>query len=160
MTTRQTYFAKGAEVKNNWYVIDAEDVVLGRLASQVALMLRGKNKKTYNPHLSDGDIIVIVNAEKVKMTGRKKERKVYYRHTGYAGGIKQTTPAKILEGKNPANVIRLAVERMLPKEGALCRKQYKNLYVYAGAHHPHEAQQPQPFDIAGMNSKNKRPQQA
>ncbi|MBL0317903.1 MAG: 50S ribosomal protein L13 [Alphaproteobacteria bacterium] len=158
--TKQTYFAKGSEVKNNWYVVDAEDVVLGRLASQVAIILRGKHKPSYTPNLHGGDNVVIINAGKVKLTGRKAERKVYYRHTGFAGGIKQTTPEKILAGKAPGRVIRLAILRMLPKEGVMRRKQYKSLYVYPGSEHPHEAQQPQVLNLAAKNTKNKRPQQA
>lgn len=154
---KKTYFAKAADVENNWYVVDATDVVLGRLASQVAIRLRGKHKATYTPHMHDGDNIIVINADKVKLTGKKVENKKYYRHTGYPGGIKETTPEKILEGKTPEKIVKLAVLRMLPKEGALRRQQFKSLYVYAGEQHPHEGQKPQTLDIAGKNPKNKRP---
>lgn len=151
----KTYSAKPAEVEHKWWLIDAEDLVLGRLAVVVADTLRGKNKPIYTPHIDCGDHVVVVNAEKVALTGNKRRDKTYYRHTGYPGGIKSTTAGKILDGAHPERVIEKAVERMIPK-GPLGRAQFKKLRVYAGAEHPHEAQQPAPLDLAAMNSKNKR----
>ena len=151
----KTYSAKPAEVERKWWLIDAEDLVLGRLAVVVADTLRGKNKPIYTPHIDCGDHVVVVNAEKVALTGNKRRDKTYYRHTGYPGGIKSTTAGKILDGAHPERVIEKAVERMIPK-GPLGRAQFKKLRVYAGAAHPHEAQQPAPLDLAAMNSKNKR----
>ena len=150
-----TYNAKPSEVTQSWYVVDAEGVVLGRLASIVAMVLRGKHKPTFTPHIDTGHHVVIVNAEKVRLTGRKREQKVFYWHTGHPGGIKGKTAAKILDGKYPERLIEKAVERMLPK-GPLGRFQLGKLRVYAGAAHPHEAQSPQTLDVAGMNPKNKR----
>ncbi len=151
----KTYSAKPAEVEHKWWLIDAEDLVLGRLAVIVADTLRGKNKPIYTPHIDCGDHVVVVNAEKVALTGNKRRDKTYYRHTGYPGGIKSTTAGKILDGAHPERVIEKAVERMIPK-GPLGRAQFKKLRVYAGSEHPHEAQQPAPLDLAAMNSKNKR----
>ena len=151
----KTYSAKPAEVEHKWWLIDAEDLVLGRLAVVVADTLRGKNKPIYTPHIDCGDHVVVVNAEKVALTGNKRRDKTYYRHTGYPGGIKSTTAGKILDGAHPERVIEKAVERMIPK-GPLGRAQFKKLRVYAGSEHPHEAQQPAPMDLAAMNSKNKR----
>ena len=151
----KTYSAKPAEVEHKWWLIDAEDLVLGRLAVVVADTLRGKNKPIYTPHIDCGDHVVVVNAEKVALTGNKRRDKTYYRHTGYPGGIKSTTAGKILDGAHPERVVEKAVERMIPK-GPLGRAQFKKLRVYAGAAHPHEAQQPVPLDLAAMNSKNKR----
>ena len=136
-------------------MIDAEGVVLGRLASLIALRLRGKHKPSYTPHIDDGDNVVVVNAEKVRLTGNKANADIFYWHTGYPGGIKGRSKGEILAGKHPERVIEKAVERMLP-EGPLARKQLKNLKVYAGTGHPHEAQSPKVVDIAGMNKKNKR----
>lgn len=154
--TMKSYSAKPSEVVQNWWVIDAEDVILGRLSSAVANILRGKHKPTYTPHIDCGDHVVIVNADKVKLTGKKRTDKVYYWHTGYAGGIKERTADKILDGKFPARVVEKAVLRMMPKESPLARKQYGHLHVYAGADHPHEAQQPKVLDFAARNPKNKR----
>lgn len=151
----KTYSAKPAEVEHKWWLIDAENLVLGRLAVVVADTLRGKNKPIYTPHIDCGDHVVVVNAEKVALTGNKRRDKTYYRHTGYPGGIKSTTAGKILDGAHPERVIEKAVERMIPK-GPLGRAQFKKLRVYAGSEHPHEAQQPAPLDLAAMNSKNKR----
>ena len=151
----KTYNAKPSEVTQSWYVVDAEGVVLGRLASIVAMVLRGKHKPTFTPHIDTGHHVVIVNAEKVRLTGRKREQKVFYWHTGHPGGIKGKTAAKILDGKYPERLIEKAVERMLPK-GPLGRFQLGKLRVYAGTSHPHEAQSPQTLDVAGMNPKNKR----
>ncbi len=150
-----TFSQKPAEVVKQWVLIDAENLVLGRLASIVANRLRGKHKATFTPHVDDGDNVIIINAGKVHLTGNKYNNKVYYWHTGYAGGIKERTARAILEGRFPERVVQKAVQRMIP-EGPLGRRQLKNLRVYAGAEHPHEAQQPQILDVASMNSKNKR----
>jgi large subunit ribosomal protein L13 len=151
----KTYSAKPAEIEKKWFLIDADGLVLGRLASQVAMILRGKHKTSYTPHMDCGDNVVIVNAEKVRLTGNKRTAKTYYWHTGHPGGIKGRTADKILEGKHPERVILKAVERMVPR-GPLGRQQMSNLRVYAGPEHKHEAQQPEPLDIAAMNPKNKR----
>jgi large subunit ribosomal protein L13 len=151
----KTYSAKPAEVDKKWVVIDANGLVVGRLASLVALRLRGKHKPTYTPHVDCGDNVIIVNAAKVVLTGRKVERKVYHHHTGFIGGIKERTAKSILEGRFPERIVEKAVERMLPR-GPLGRKQLGNLRVYAGAEHPHAAQNPVPVDIAAMNRKNTR----
>jgi len=151
----KTYSAKPAEVEKKWVLIDADGLVLGRLASQVAKILRGKHKPIFTPHIDCGDNVVIVNAEKVRLTGNKASAKTYYWHTGYPGGIKNRRADQILEGAHPERVILKAVERMIPR-GPLGRQQMKNLRVYAGAEHPHEAQQPEALDVAAMNPKNKR----
>ena len=151
----KTYSAKASEIEKKWILIDADGVVLGRLASQVAKILRGKHKTTYTPHLDCGDNVIIVNAEKVRLTGRKRQDKVYYRHTGYPGGIKERVAGEVLEGSHPERVIVKAVERMIPRS-PLGRQQMSNLRVYGGPKHPHEAQQPETLDIAAMNPKNKR----
>jgi large subunit ribosomal protein L13 len=151
----KTYSAKPAEVEKKWVMIDAAGLVVGRLASIVALRLRGKHKPTYTPHVDDGDNVVIVNAEKIVLTGRKREKKVYHHHTGYIGGVKERTAKSILEGKFPQRIVEKAVERMLPR-GPLGRVQLGNLRVYAGPDHPHAAQNPEKLDIAAMNRKNMR----
>jgi len=151
----RTYSAKPGEVERKWWLIDADGVVLGRLASIAATMLRGKHKPQYTPHIDCGDHIVIINAEKVQLTGRKRADKRYYWHTGYPGGIKNRTAAAILEGKHPERVIAKAVQRMVPK-GPLGRDQLSKLKIYAGPEHPHQAQTPEVLDIAAMNPKNKR----
>lgn len=151
----KTYSAKASEIEKKWFVIDADGVVLGRLATQVATILRGKHKTTYTPHMDCGDNVIVINAEKVALTGRKLSDKKYYWHTGYPGGIKERTAGQILEGKHPDRVITKAVERMITRN-RLGRAQLKNLRVYAGAEHPHEAQQPEVLDIAARNPKNKR----
>ena len=151
----KTYSAKPSEIEKKWVLIDASGLVVGRLATQIARILRGKHKPTYTPHMDCGDNIIVINAEKVVLTGKKMSDKVYYRHTGFPGGIKETTPAKIIEGKFPGRVIEKAVERMLP-EGPLARQQMRNLKIYAGAEHPHGAQQPAALDVGALNSKNKR----
>jgi large subunit ribosomal protein L13 len=150
----KTYSAKPA-VDKKWVVIDANGLVVGRLASLVALRLRGKHKPTYTPHVDCGDNVIIVNAAKVVLTGRKVERKVYHHHTGFIGGIKERTAKSILEGRFPERIVEKAVERMLPR-GPLGRKQLGNLRVYPGAEHPHAAQNPESVDIAAMNRKNTR----
>ena len=149
----KTYNAP-ANVEHNWVVIDATDVVVGRLASYVAKRLRGKHRADFTPHIDTGDHVVIINADKVKFTGRKMTDKTYYRHTGYPGGIKSTTPEKILNGRFPERAIELAVKRMMPKESPLARKQFSKLHVYGGAEHPHEAQKPDAVDFQAMNRKN------
>ena len=151
----KTYSAKPSETGKKWVLIDAEDIVLGRLASVVAIRLRGKHKPLFTPHIDCGDNIVIVNAAKVKLTGRKREQDIFYWHTGYPGGIKGRTKGQILDGKHPERVIEKAVERMLPR-GPLGRKIMGNLRVYPGTEHPHAAQNPETLDVAIMNSKNKR----
>jgi len=151
----KTYSARAADIEKKWIVVDAEGVVLGRLAAEVAKILRGKHKPSYTPHMDCGDNVVIVNAEKVKLTGRKLSDKKFYWHTGYPGGIKERTAGQILEGKHPERVILKAVERMIPR-GPLGRQQMKNLRVYPGTEHPHAAQQPAALDLAARNPKNKR----
>ena len=151
----KTYSAKAAEVEKKWVVIDADGLVVGRLAALVATRLRGKHKATYTPHIDCGDNVIVVNAEKVVLTGRKREQKTYHWHTGYPGGIKERTARQILEGRFPERVIEKAVERMLPR-GPLARRQLKNLRVYPGPSHPHEAQQPETLDVAALNAKNSR----
>ena len=151
----KTFSATPADIEKKWFLVDAQDLVLGRLASVVANRLRGKHKPRYTPHMDCGDNIVVVNAEKVQLTGRKRENKLYHHHTGYPGGLKTRTAARILEGKRPETVVVKAVQRMIPK-GPLGRRQMANLKVYAGPDHPHEAQQPEPLDIAAMNPKNRR----
>ena len=150
-----TYSAKAADIQKDWILIDAEGLVLGRLASVIALRLRGKHKPTYTQHMDDGDNVIVINAEKVRLTGNKAKADIFYWHTGYPGGIKGKSKGEILEGKFPERVVEKAVERMLP-EGPLARKQLKNLKVYAGPAHPHEAQSPKTVDVAAMNPKNKR----
>lgn len=151
----KTYSAKPSDVEKKWYVIDAEGVVLGRLASVVATRLRGKHKPLYTPHIDCGDNIIIVNAEKVKLTGRKTEDKTYYWHTGYPGGIRSRTAGSILSGKHPERVVAKAIERMISRN-RLGRQQMRKLHVYAGVEHPHQAQNPEILDVAAMNPKNKR----
>ncbi|MDJ0609333.1 MAG: 50S ribosomal protein L13 [Kiloniellales bacterium] len=151
----KTYTAKPSDIEKKWILIDAEDVVLGRLASQVANILRGKHKTSFTPHMDCGDNVIVVNAGKVKLTGKKAADKVYYWHTGYPGGIKQRTAGQILGGRFPERVVIKAVERMVPR-GPLGRRQMKNLRVYAGPEHNHEAQQPVTLDLGAKNPKNKR----
>lgn len=150
-----TYSIKPAEVEKKWLLIDAEDVVLGRLASIIAMRLRGKDKPSFTPHVDCGDNIIVVNAEKVKLTGKKRDDDKFYWHTGHPGGIKERSKGQILDGAHPERVVLKAVERMLPKN-KLARKQLSNLRVYAGTEHPHEAQSPEVLDVASMNPKNKR----
>lgn len=154
--TTQTASAKPSEVKKNWWVIDAEGVVVGRLATTVAMMLRGKHKSIFTPHIDTGDYVVIINAKKAKLTGKKRENKKYFWHTGHPGGIKERTADFILNSRFPQRVIESAVERMLPKDSPLARAQFKKLHVYGGAEHPHQAQNPQVLDFASLNPKNKR----
>ncbi len=149
----KTYSAKASEIEKKWVVIDASGLVVGRLASVIAMRLRGKHKPTYTPHLDCGDNVIVINAAKVLLTGKKLKDKVYYRHTGYIGGIKERTAGAIMAGKHPERIIEKAVERMIPR-GPLGRRQMANLRVYAGAEHPHAAQAPETLDVAKMNPKN------
>lgn len=151
----KTYSAKPADIDKSWILIDAEGIVLGRLASLIASRLRGKHKATFTPHMDMGDNVIVINADKVQMTGNKRADKNYYWHTGHPGGIKSRTAGQILEGRFPERVLTKAVQRMLPG-GPLSRKQMTNLRVYAGAEHPHEAQNPVVIDVASMNKKNTR----
>jgi len=151
----KTYSAKTADVAKKWVMIDADGLVVGRLASLVALRLRGKHKPTFTPHVDCGDNVIVINAAKVVLTGRKAEHKVYFKHTGYIGGIKERSAKAILAGRFPERIVEKAVERMLP-HGPLGRRQLGNLRVYPHAEHPHAAQQPELLDVAAMNRKNKR----
>jgi len=151
----KTYSAKAAEVEKKWVMIDADGLVVGRLASIVAMRLRGKHKATFSPHVDCGDNVIVINAAKIVLTGRKVDRKIYYKHTGYIGGIKERTAKSILTGRFPERIVEKAVERMLPR-GPLGRRQLGNLRVYPSDEHPHAAQQPQPLDVGAMNRKNKR----
>ncbi|MGB0498945.1 MAG: 50S ribosomal protein L13 [Rubricella sp.] len=151
----KTYSAKPADIEKKWVVVDAEGVVLGRLASIIAMRLRGKHKATFTPHMDMGDNVIVINADKVQMTGNKRADKTYYWHTGHPGGIKSRTAGQLLEGKFPERVVFKAVQRMMPG-GPLTRKQLANLRVYAGTEHPHEAQQPEVLDVKSKNPKNTR----
>ncbi len=150
----KTFTAKPGDIDKKWILIDAEGVVLGRLASIVAMRLRGKHKPSFTPHMDMGDNVIIVNADKIQMTGKKREENFYW-HTGHPGGIKSRTKQQILDGAHPERVVTMAVKRMLPG-GVLSRKQMTNLRVYAGAEHPHEAQSPEVLDVKAMNPKNTR----
>jgi len=151
----KTFSAKPAEVEKKWVMIDADGLVVGRLAAIVALRLRGKHKASFTPHVDCGDNVIVINAAKAVLTGRKVEQKVYHRHTGFIGGIKEQTAKAILAGRFPERIVEKAVERMLPR-GPLGRVQLGNLRVYPHAEHPHAAQQPERLDVAAMNRKNKR----
>lgn len=151
----KTYSAKPSDIEKKWILVDADGVVLGRLAATIATILRGKHKPSYTPHMDCGDNVIVINADKVALTGRKRRNKTYYRHTGWPGGIKSQTAAEILDGQFPERVVQLAVKRMIPS-GPLGRQQMRNLRVYAGTDHPHEAQKPEVLDIAAQNPKNKR----
>ncbi|NJM05125.1 50S ribosomal protein L13 [Candidatus Gracilibacteria bacterium] len=139
----KTYSQKASEVQRDWLVVDATDRVLGRLATQIATLLRGKHKPTFTPSMDGGDFVIVVNCEKIRVTGRKEEQKIYYRHSGYPGGLK-ATPYKMMRAKHPDRILRLAVKNMLPKS-RLGRQQLGKLRIYAGPTHPHAAQQPQVF---------------
>src|ERR1041384_19109 len=151
----KTFWAKPADIQKKWVTIDATGLVVGRLASIAAVRLRGKHKASYTPHVDDGDNVIIINAAKAVLTGRKREKKGYHHHTGFIGGIKDRTGKSILEGRFPERIVEKAVERMLPR-GPLGRVQLGNLRVYPGADHPHAAQQPETLDIAAMNRKTMR----
>lgn len=145
-----------AAKQKKWYLIDADGVVLGRLAALIAMRLRGKHKTTYTPHVDCGDNIIVINAEKVRLTGNKARDSVFYWHTGYPGGVKERRAGPTLAGKHPERVLIKAVERMMAKESPLARKQMTNLKVYGGTAHPHQAQSPETLDVAKLNPKNKR----
>jgi large subunit ribosomal protein L13 len=154
MLQTQTRSLKPAEVRKAWVVIDAEGLVLGRLASLIAMRLRGKHKPQFTPHVDCGDHVVVVNAEKVRVTGQKAEQSIFYWHTGYPGGIKGRSFRERIEGRFPERVIEKAVERMITR-GPLGRQQMRNLHVYKGPEHPHAGQQPTALDVGAMNRKNK-----
>jgi large subunit ribosomal protein L13 len=158
MLTHTTAPAKPADVEKKWIVIDAQDAVVGRLATFIAMRLRGKHRPDFTPHTDTGDYVVVVNADKVRFTGNKTQQKTYYRHTGHPGGIKETTPEKVLAGRFPERVLMKAVERMLPKESPLARQQLTKLRLYSGTEHPHAAQNPETIAFAERNSKNVRTQ--
>ncbi len=151
---KTTISAKPSTITKKWYLIDATDLVLGRVASQIAKILRGKHKTSYTPHMDCGDYVVVINAEKVQLTGNKLQNKMYHRHTGYIGGIKSVSAGRLME-THPERVLYKAVERMISRN-KLGRAQMTNLRVYAGAEHPHAAQNPEVLDVAAMNPKNKR----
>jgi len=151
----KTFSAKPSDIERKWVLIDADGVVLGRLATQVSILLRGKHKPTYTPHMDCGDNVIVINAEKVHLTGKKASDKIYYRHTGHPGGIKQNSAGEILAGKFPERLIEKAVERMLARN-RLSRQALGKLKVFAGPEHPHAAQQPEVLDLAARNPKNKR----
>ncbi len=151
----KTFSATPADIDKKWLIIDAEGIVLGRLASIIAMRLRGKHKPTFTPSMDMGDNVIVINADKVQLTGKKRSDKIHYWHTGHPGGIKQRTAGQILEGKFPERLLEKAVQRMLPG-GPLSRAQMKNLRIYAGADHPHEAQNPEVVDVKSMNKKNTR----
>ena len=147
-----TKFLKKSDLNHEWYEIDASNAVVGRLATIISKILRGKNKTNFTPHMDNGDFIIVKNVEHLKFTGNKFENKKYYRHTGYPGGIKETTPEKLFE-KKPGEALKLAVKRMLPG-GVLGRKQLTKLKIYSGSEHPHAAQNPKVIDLSKLNSKN------
>ena len=152
MRILMTKFIKKAEVTNSWFEIDAKNAVVGRLATIISKIIRGKNKNTFTPHMDHGDFVVVKNIEQIKFTGKKFQNKKYYKHTGYPGGLKETTPEKLHE-KKPAESLKLAVQRMLPG-GALGKKQLTKLKIYSGENHPHSAQNPEIIDLKKLNSKN------
>ncbi len=158
MNTKTTASLKPADVEKKWIVVDAQDVVVGRLATFIAMRLRGKHRPDYTPNVDCGDNVIVINADKVKFTGRKLEQKTYYWHTGHPGGIKERTAGKILAGRFPERILEKAVERMLPKESPLARAQMTHLKIYNSGEHPHEAQNPEVIDFKGRNSKNVRSQ--
>ena len=148
-----TPFVKKKEIKNNWYIINAENAVVGRLASYISKVLRGKNKATYNSHMDNGDFVIVTNIEKIKFTGKKFTNKIYFKHTGHPGGIKEITPSRLKSKNKSDEVLKLAVKRMLPG-GVLGRKQLTKLKIYSGSDHPHSAQNPKVIDLSKLNSKN------
>ena len=151
---KTTKSAKPHEVEKKWHIVDADGLVVGRAATIIANVLRGKHKTSVTPHVDCGDNVVVINADKIRFTSNKAKTKTYYKHTGYAGGIKAITAEKVLEGRFPERVLEKAVERMIPR-GPLGREQMRNLRIFKGAEHPHEAQNPAVLDIASMNRKNK-----
>ena len=158
MLTHTTAPAKPADVEKKWIVIDANDAVVGRLATFIAMRLRGKHRPDFTPHTDTGDYVVVVNADKVRFTGNKREQKTYYHHTGHPGGIKARTAGQVLDGRFPERVLMKAVERMLPKESPLARGQLTKLRLYNGPEHPHAAQNPEVIAFAERNAKNVRTQ--
>jgi large subunit ribosomal protein L13 len=156
MNTKTTATLRPSEIEKKWIVVDAENAVVGRLATFIAMRLRGKHRADYTPNMDCGDHVVVVNADKVKFTGRKLEQKVYHWHTGHPGGVKSRTAGALLNGRFPERVLEKAVERMLPKESPLARKQLTHLRIYNSAEHPHEAQSPEVIDFKAANSKNVR----
>ncbi|VAV92054.1 LSU ribosomal protein L13p (L13Ae) [hydrothermal vent metagenome] len=152
--TKQTQSAKPADVEKKWHIVDATDLVVGRMSSIIANILRGKHKPSYTPHVDCGDHVIVINADKVKFTGNKTKQKTYYKHSGYPGGISGTTAEKVLGGNFPERVVEKAVERMIPK-GPLGFAQMRALHVFAGTEHPYDGQNPAVLDIASMNRKNK-----
>ncbi len=148
-----TNFIKKSEIKNDWILINAENAIVGRLAAYISKVLRGKNKATFNPHIDNGDYVVVTNIEKIKFTGNKYQNKKYYRHTGHPGGIKEITPEKLNEKNKPSEVLKLAVKRMLPS-GPLAKKQLTKLKIYTGENHPHAAQNPTMIELGKLNNKN------
>ena len=155
MTLPRTYMATPKNIEKKWVLIDANEIVLGRLASIIAMRLRGKHKANFTPNMDCGDNVIVINADKVKLTGNKRTQKTFYWHTGYPGGIKSITADKILDGRFPERLLFKSVERMVPR-GPLGRKVLRHLHVYSGTAHPHEAQQPEFLNVAELNSKNKR----
>ncbi len=152
--TKSTRSANKADVEKKWVLIDAENLVVGRAAAEIAKILRGKNKPNFTPHVDCGDNVIVINAAKVRFTGNKRTQQVYYKHTGYPGGLKETTAEDVLDGRFPERVLEKAVERMIPR-GPLGRQQMRNLRIFAGSEHPHEALKPEVVDLASRNSKNK-----
>ena len=148
-----TPFIKKKEIKNDWYLINAENAVVGRLAAYISKVLRGKNKATFNSHIDNGDFVIVTNIEKMRFTGKKLTNKIYYRHTGHPGGIKETTPIRLKQKNKTQDILRLAVRRMMPN-GPLAKKQLTKLKIYSGSSHPHEAQNPESIDIKSLNKKN------
>ena len=148
-----TPFIKKKDIKNNWYIINAENAAVGRLAAYISRVLRGKNKATYNPHIDNGDYVVVTNIDKIKFTGKKFENKKYFKHTGYPGGIKDTSPKNLKTKNKSQDILKFAVKRMLPG-GPLAKKQLSKLKIYKGDNHPHESQNPTIVDFSKMNSKN------
>jgi|TARA_B110000211_G_C13705832_1_gene389524 large subunit ribosomal protein L13 len=148
-----TPFIKKKEVKKDWYVIDAENAAVGRLASYISKVLRGKNKPTFNPHIDNGDFVVVTNIDKIKFSGKKFKNKIYYRHTGHPGGIKESTPLMLKEKNKTQDILKMAVKRMLPG-GPLAKKQLTKLKIYNGEEHPHEIQKPKVVDFKNLNNKN------
>ena len=148
-----TPFIKKKDLKKDWYIINAENAAVGRLASYISIVLRGKNKSTYNPHIDNGDFVVVTNTNKIKFTGKKFKNKKYFKHTGHPGGIKETTPAILMEKNKSNDILKLAVKRMLPG-GPLAKKQLTKLKIYSGDKHPHEIQKPKIIDFKKLNKKN------
>jgi large subunit ribosomal protein L13 len=151
---KTTKAAKPHEVEKKWHLIDAENLVVGRAAVIIANLLRGKHKTSFTPHVDCGDNVIVINADKVQFTGKKRTDKVYYKHTGYPGGLKEITADKVLDGRFPERVLEKAVERMIPR-GPLGRQQMRNLRIFAGTEHPHAAQNPEVLDVAALSRKNK-----